>query len=217
MKIIIYTLIAALSIFFFKEIEWRLFNLGTSWTLSKTIPYILNIVLGVLLALTLYKSISLKKGLKITFSLLLLLLPFGISFALHPIYQGDFSKNGKVLNQKSYNENTIKNGLMVITIPNCPYCYEAIGRLKTLAKRNPNLKIEFVVCSSDSNSLTTYKEEIDGLFKIRLAKNRNELARVAGGSFPAFVQVKNSKQIYKWSNSQFGVRALDLIEEKTGK
>jgi hypothetical protein len=217
MKIILYTLTTALSIFFFKEIEWSLFNLGASWTLSKAIPYLLNIVLGALLAITLYKSISLKKILKITFSVLLLLLPFGISFALHPIYQGDFSKNGKVLNQNSYNENTIENGLMVITIPNCPYCYEAIGRLKTLAKRNSNLKIEFVVCSSDSNSLTTYQEEIDGLFDIRLAKDRNKLARVAERAFPAFVEIKNNKFTYKWSNSQFGVRALDLIEDKTGK
>ena len=217
MKIILYTIITTFSILFFKELELGLFNLGLSWTLSKATPYLLSILLGALLSITLYKSITLKKVFKVNLSILILLLPFVISFALHPIYQGDFSKNGKVLSQNSYNENTIDNGLMVITIPNCPYCYEAIGRLKTLALRNPELNIEYVVCSSDSNSTTTYKEEIDGLFKIRIAKDRNELARVADGSFPAFVHVKNGKQTYKWSNSQFGVRALDLIEELAGK
>ena len=217
MKIILYTIITTFSILFFKELELGLFNLGLSWTLSKATPYLLSILLGALLSITLYKSITLKKVFKVNLSILILLLPFVISFALHPIYQGDFSKNGKVLSQNSYNENTIDNGLMVITIPNCHYCYEAIGRLKTLALRNPELNIEYVVCSSDSNSTTTYKEEIDGLFKIRIAKDRNELARVAGGSFQAFVHVKNGKQTYKWSNSQFGVRALDLIEELAGK
>ena len=217
MKIILYTIITTFSILFFKELELGLFNIGLSWTLSKATPYLLSILLGALLSITLYKSITLKKVFKVNLSILILLLPFVISFALHPIYQGDFSKNGKVLSQNSYNENTIDNGLMVITIPNCHYCYEAIGRLKTLALRNPELNIEYVVCSSDSNSTTTYKEEIDGLFKIRIAKDRNELARVAGGSFQAFVHVKNGKQTYKWSNSQFGVRALDLIEELAGK
>jgi len=216
-KLIITIVPTILSIFFFKEIEQNLFNSGASWTISKALPYLITIILGVIIALNTFKILTIKKIYKISLTTTILILPFALSFALHPIYQGDFSKNGKALESNSYSENSFENGLMVITIPNCPYCYQAIDQVKKLALRNPGLKIEYVVCSSDTNTISMYKKEIGGLFKIRIAKDRNELARVADGSFPAFVHVKNGKQTYKWSNSQFGVRALDLIEELAGK
>lgn len=214
-KLIISIAVTIFSIFFFKEIELNLFKSGASWTTSKALPYLITITLGIILAINFYKVLAIKKTFKLILVTTILILPFAISFALHPIYQGDFSKNGKVLKSKSYSENSFENGLMVITIPNCPYCYQAIDQVKKLALRNPELKIEYVVCSSDTNTISTYKKEIGGLFNIRLAKDRNQLARVAGGSFPAFVQIKNNKFTYKWSNSQFGVRALDLIEKET--
>jgi hypothetical protein len=214
-KLITSIIITILPILFFKEIQSSLFNSGSSWTTSKALPYLITIILGIIIAINTFKILTIKKVYKFSLATTILILPFAISFALHPIYEGDFSKNGKVLESNSYSENSFKHGLMVITIPNCPYCYQAIDQVKKLALRNPDLKIEYVVCSSDTNTISTYKKEIGGLFNIRLAKDRNQLARVAGGSFPAFVQIKNNKFTYKWSNSQFGVRALDLIEKET--
>lgn len=216
-KLIISIVVTIFSILFFKDIELSLFNSGSSWTTSKALPYLTTIILGITIALNTYKILGVKKVYKLILVTILLILPFTISFALHPIYEGDFSKNGKVLESKSYSENSFEHGLMVITIPNCPYCYQAIDQVKKLALRNPDLKIEYVVCSSDTNTISAYKKEIEGLFNIRLAKDRNKLAKVADGGFPAFVQIKNNNFIYKWSNSQFGVRALDVIEEVARK
>jgi hypothetical protein len=212
MKIIISSLLTISTIFYFSSLEDFFQRIGISWTLSKSLPYLFLIALGLFIALLFTKK-AVTKNMKRILFLLILPLPFIIGFAFHPIYEGDFSKNGIQLTPLDYQENTIKDGLIVITIPNCPYCYESISKIKKLALRNPKLQIEYVVCSSDTNDILTYQAEIDGLFDIHLAKDKNKLAKIADLSFPAFVQVKNNKQIYKWSNSQFGVRAMDVIED----
>ena len=117
-KLIITIVPTILSIFFFKEIEQNLFNSGASWTISKALPYLITIILGVIIALNTFKILTIKKIYKISLTTTILILPFALSFALHPIYQGDFSKNGKALESNSYSENSFENGLMVITIPN---------------------------------------------------------------------------------------------------
>ena len=212
MKIITSSLLTITTIFYFSFIEDFFQRIGISWTLSKSLPYLFLVLFGTIIALLISKKVVTKNMKRILF-LLILPLPFIIGFALHPIYEGDFSKNGVELIASDYQENTIEEGLMVITIPNCPYCYESIAKIKKLALRNPKLKIEYIVCSSDSNDILTYQAEIEGLFNIHLAKNKKKLAKIADLSFPAFVQVKNNKQVYKWSNSQFGVRAMDVIED----
>jgi len=211
MKIITSSLLTIATIFYFSSIEDFLQQIGVSWTLSKSLPYLFLVLFGTIIALLISKKVVTKIMKRILF-LLIFPLPFIIGFAFYPIYEGDFSKNGVQLTPLDHQENTIKDGLMVITIPNCPYCYESIAKIKKLALRNPKLQIEYIVCSSDTNDILTYQAEIDGLFDIHIAKDKNKLVKIADLSFPAFVQVKNNRQIYKWSNSQFGVRAMDVIE-----
>ena len=204
-------ILTVLIIVFFTEIESIALNISHHWTLSKAFPYFLLIISGFILAFYSLNKLSKNKLVAYLVSFLSFSTPFIIGFALHPIYQGDFSKAGKKLSSHEYSEHHIKNGLYVITIPNCPYCYEAIGKLKEIKKLHPDLNIEMVVCTSDSSLLETYKIEADNSFKITTANEPKKLAKLADLKFPAFVHIQDGKVSYKWDNSQFGVRAIDLI------
>ena len=198
-------------IIFFSEIESTVLNISHHWTLSKALPYFLLIISGFILGFYILNKLSKNKLFAYLVSFLSFSMPFIIGFALHPIYQGDFSKAGKKLSSNEYTEHHIKNGLYVITIPNCPYCYEAIGKLKEIKKIHPDLNIEMVVCTSDSSLLETYEIEANKAFKITTANEPNKLAKLADLKFPAFVYIQDGKLSFKWDNSQFGVRAIDLI------
>jgi hypothetical protein len=97
----------------------------------------------------------------------------------------------------------------VITIPDCPYCLESIGRLKMIKKQQPEIDILFSVCTTDPGKLELYKEVIGGDFDIEVAPNPEESMKFAGGSFPAFFRVTQGNPVYHWSNNQFGAGAID--------
>ena len=206
-------ILSVLVLIFFSEIELTTLNISHQWTISKAFPYFLLIISGIYFGYYSLKKLSKNRLIAYLVSFLSFTTPFIIGFALHPIYQGDFSKAGKKLTSNEYSEHHIKNGLYVITIPNCPYCYEAIGKLKEIKILHPELNVEMVVCTSDSSLLETYKIEADNSFKITTASEPKKLAELADLKFPAFVHIQNGKVTYKWDNSQFGVRAIDLITD----
>lgn len=213
-KLILLTVFTVLFITFFKRIELISLNLGLSWTFSKILPYFILGLSGVLLFMQFIK-INFNKFLKLIIGSIILLLPFLIGFILNPIYEGDFSKQGASIKTNFSPKDFKNNGLMVVTIPDCPFCFGAIEKLKILKRRNPQLKIEFVVCSTNKQSIQNYIKEINGEFSIRLANNPENLAKTAGFKFPAFIKVQNKKPIYKWSNDEFGVRAIDDFESSS--
>lgn len=204
-------------ILFFKQIEQVIFDLGYSWTFSKTFPYVLLIIFGSLLAIY-FRKINFiqqitKKWIKICLTLTIFCLPFSIGFYLHPIYEGDFSLNGEKITKNFSPLDFQKDGITVIAIPGCKFCFESIEKLKKIKRRKPSLSINFIVCCKEKQLLNDYKKEINGAFPVLNSKNPMGLANTAKRFFPSFVRVKNSKPIYLWSNDQFGVRAIDLIEK----
>jgi len=211
-KIIISISATLIILLTFKSTESTCLRLGISWTISKLLPYIFTIIVGVYLFYLIRKITFKSSILKYSLASLTLILPFIIGFAMNPIYEGDFSKLGedKIINSSP--SDFKKNGLTVVTIPDCPFCFGAIEKLKTLKQRNPSLKIDFVVCSSKAEFLKTYKEEINGAFNVRTADNPDSLAKTSGFRFPAFFYVSELKPKNKWSNDQFGVRAMDDLE-----
>jgi len=162
------------------------------------------------------KKVLIKnKLLKILTQLIVIVLPFLVGFAVNPIFQGDFSKQG-VTNFEKANSNDVKNtNLVVLTIPGCPFCHESTIYSNLMQKRNPNLKIRYIVCAKDSNQIEPYRNKLDKKIEVVLAENPNMSAKSAGGSFPAFLLIQNNKAVLKWSNDQFGVRAKDLVESET--
>ena len=214
MKIIfaIVLILCGLTVYKFADLEISMLNNGFSWTMSKILPYLALAAGGIILAYSFAKSFKIKsKAIKFVTVLILFAAPFAIGFALNPIYEGDFSSEGKKVESTSLKTDE-KSGLMVITIPDCPYCLGSIGKLKLIKKRNPDMKILFSVCTTSAQKMSLYKEAITGDFDIELAENEQESVKLAEGSFPAFVQLKKGIPVYKWSNDQFGAGATDKLE-----
>lgn len=213
MKIIfsILLIVCATTVFTFNPLESTLLESGFSWTMSKMLPYLILGFGGILLAYSFAKGFKVKpKIVKIIVVLVLLASPFGAGFALHPIYQGDFSSEGtEVADQKVKTDP--KYDLLVVTIPGCPFCLESIAHLKIIKKHSPDLKILFSVCSADKKDLDLYRGLIAGDFDIALAVDPEASMKLAERSFPTFVQLKKGIPVYKWSNDQFGVGAIDKL------
>ncbi|MCH2231489.1 MAG: DsbA family protein [Crocinitomicaceae bacterium] len=197
------------------SIELFLLDLGLSWTMSKMLPYIFMVLIGLIIVLLFKKRLK-KLGLilRLLIKFIILLIPFVVYFAIAPIYQGDFSNNSIEIEKiKDYSELKGKK-LVVLTIPGCPYCYEALGRMKKLKERVPNIEIEYLVCHPDEETTTWYKDEAGKDVEVKLALNPDAMAQLAVGSFPTFVLVEEDQKLRTWSNDNFGVSAMDELELK---
>ena len=213
-KLVFYVIVVVLTLLQFKGLEDYLNNTAVSWSFAKIAPYLTLLIGGILIAFWFKKNVILNsKVLKNILFVLILVTPFAIGFAFNNIYEGDFAKNGRVLQKEIKYEDFFNADLVVITIPDCPYCHGSIPSLKLLQKRNPNLRIRMIVCSSDPKQLKPYKKEIGNSFDLQLATNPDSLATVANFAFPSFVMVKNNIPYEVWSNDQFGVRAKDVVEK----
>ena len=157
-----------------------------SWTLTKIFPYLLCLVGGVFFSIFLYKK---SKGKIRLIFLVSWVIPVAIYFAIHPIYQGDFSNSFRTISIKTQNLNIVSDELVVIK----------------------SLKIRFIVCSSDKHTLLPYQREINNSFELQLANNPTKIAEIAQGKFPSFLFKKQNK-IQIWSNDSFGCLAKDEIE-----
>lgn len=194
-------------------IENSFLESGFSFTAAKLLPYIITILIGLILAFLLRKKLNFRNRLvRIIVKLVVIVLPFGIYFVLNPIYQGDFSNNSEVVKRSDENQEIVGDKLVVLTIPGCPYCRQAMDRMLMLKERNPSLEIEFIVCHTDPASIDFYKEISEGKIAVRLATNPEAMANLANHRFPAFVLSEKVGSLKKWSNDSFGVRALDEVE-----
>ncbi len=214
MKIIFFLIliISAVTAYNFKSLELSLLDGGFSWTMSKLLPYIILVIEGALLAYSFAKGFKIKaKIVKVLIVIILLAAPFTAGFVLHPIFDGDFSSEGSEVKASTVKVDE-KYNLLIVTIPDCPYCLESIFRLKQIKKRNPSVKMLFSVCTEDKQKLSLYKELIAGDFDIALAKDIEASVKLAEGHFPTFVKLKKGLPTYKWSNDQFGAGAMDEFE-----
>ena len=185
-------------------------DLGFSWTWSKLFPYLFFPFLGFVIWLLFRKRVG-NRGVRYALLVLSITLPFGIYFAVSPIYEGDFSNDSV---QVELLPELQSNGpkLTVIAIPGCPFCMESIQRMKDFKKRNPELEIEYRVCSRDPDALVLYKDVADGAFPIVLAENTEQMVSIAGESFPSFV-LTDGHTAKRWSNRTFGLAAMDEVED----
>ena len=198
---------------FMNTVENLFLNFGLSWTISKLLPYVLAIVLGIVMVYVFRMKIKRRTPIiRWSCRIVLLILPFIVYFIYAPIYEGDFS-NGSLTIEKDakYNELTGEK-LVIIALPNCPYCLEAMERLKKLKQRLPNAELEFVLCNADSSNFEWYKENSGPDINIRLATDSKAMSQLAGGLFPTFVFVSGS-HLKLWSNNAFGVLAIDELED----
>jgi len=176
-----------------------LLNSGFKWTSTEWTYYFLLIVFGIALGIMTARLVSHSAGWKrIAASVAVAIFPFAIGFIQHPIYEDmlwNLSQDmTKVEATVDYND----TDLVLIAIADCPYCRRAIKEMKALHKRDPQLRMRMVVCTSDSTWLEPYKEEAAGAFEVVLADNMDVMATHAGGHFPAYVLVRDGKPVCLW-------------------
>jgi hypothetical protein len=184
-------------------------DFGLSWTMAKALPYSIALLVGIILYLILFRKKN--KRLKLLFGLPVSLLFFAAYFIFHPIYEGDFSnrsympKSGNLVELK-------KDEFVVVAIPGCMYCLESIEKVNKLKERNPDLKIRFVVLSSDDKDLKYYREIAVPTISVVKAKETKRFLEISKGGFPTFLSVRSGKVLKAWSNDSFGVLAMDEVE-----
>lgn len=188
--------------------------MGFSWTLSKALPYVLVIILSFVLIYIFRKKFKKRALVKWAFRLALLIIPFVAYFMYSPIYQGDFSNNSSSIERiPAYTELTGQK-LVVISMPQCKYCYGSIDKVLKLIERVPGAEIEYVVCAENEDEayLDWYQEKGGDAITVRFADSARALTVLADGRFPTFILVDGDKPLKKWSNDGFGVVAMDNVE-----
>ena len=189
--------------------ETLLNNLGLSFTLSKFIPYLLTILIGIVCAKLLSKHISASKIIRNIFITLITILPFGIYFAINPIFQGDFSNEGVLIKKKL--ELPKNNDLLIIALADCPYCIQSQETIKLIHQKNTKIKAEYLIVNGTKQDSIRYARMLLGFASCRTVKNSVPLIQTIQGSFPSFILVQNGKLNKVWSNNTFGVRAWDEV------
>lgn len=191
---------------------------GWSWTFSALSHWIGILVLstvGVILLPFQMKKIY-ATLLKITVVLALL----GGYFFVRPIYQGDYKKADRELNDATNSVLTEVlaakpgfEGVICIASPGCPFCKIATRyRLKEI-KRRTNLGVGVFLAAKDSSAITAYSEETESPeLDYFLVENTDGMNQMSEGRYPTFLYIKNKKIVHKWSNDNLGYPALDWIE-----
>lgn len=186
--------------------EEFLLNSGFSWIWSKIIPYLVFVVLGIVLYLV-AKGLTKRKLFK-RLLLLVIPVPFLLYFAVHPIYEGDFVNNADEVELKS---NEFSEGLNVLAIAGCPFCYDSIDDLLKIKRRTKSSVIHFIVYTDDSLNTEWYREKAGDEIKVIALPKSDSTISYAKGTFPAFL-VKKGDKAYVWTNDNFGVGARDQVE-----
>jgi hypothetical protein len=182
---------------------------GLSFTVSKFLPYLLTILIGIICAKLLSKHLSASKIIRNIFTALITILPFGIYFAIHPIYQGDFSNEGVLIKKKLVLPKD--KDLLIVALADCPYCIQSQETIKIIHQKNKKIKAEYLIVNGTKQDSIRYARRLLGFASCRTIKNSVPLLQTIQGSFPSFILVRKGKLNKVWSNNTFGVRAWDEV------
>ena len=187
-----------------------------SWVAAKLGPYVYFLVLGLLFGLLVVWKLKFKGHVRILFLISIPIVSLSLYFSFYPIYQGDFSNERKCLNRDSSMSEFKENRLVVLSLPGCPYCLESMERMRILKQRHPSVTIEYKVCHGDSSGLRWFQNKGKNDFEYSLATNVDMTSKLAQGLYPTYVLSRKSYLIV-WSVEQFGMSAIDEVEETLSK
>jgi len=186
-----------------------LLNLGFSWTLSKYLPYVICLLLGLLL-FRIWVKVVFRWWLKILVLTVVCSLPFGLYFFFYPIYQPDIYNTAyipKILPEKLPSKTT----LAVVVLPGCPYCAQTTSEMNRLALQNKKLQIVYYFISDDPESVRIFRKNLDRRIGIQSGIDATRWMLAAEGVFPSYLLFDNKQLKRAWHNTSFGVRALDEL------
>ena len=182
---------------------------GLSFTASKFSPYFLAVFLGFFFSKLLYRHISASKIIRNIFITLITILPFGIYFAINPIFQGDFSNEGVLIKKKL--ELPKNNDLLIIALADCPYCIQSQETVKLIHQKNTKIKAEYLIVNGTKQDSIRYARMLLGFASCRTVKNSVPLIQTIQGRFPSYILVQNGIFKKVWNNNTFSARAWDEV------
>lgn len=189
-------------------------DIGLSWTFSKIAPYLVQFIAVVMLSASLAQLFGTNYGKKKLILISSILAFSGIAFALNPIYEGDFNNTYEEL-FAVHMEDEFREGLTMVALPGCPYCFERIETLNRLNQYNGEVPISIIMLDGDSLSMAEYSGLLDDNIAVIPAQNSKQVSQLVRGSFPAFIYTsKESKTLYFWDQIGFGSGALDWLSER---
>lgn len=205
-------LVHVASIVFFNTLQSLFFSWDLSWTFSKLLPYLLVGLSGVFFSFLFHRYFHFKNWILHIFQLIVCAtIGFGIAFWINPIYEGDFNASGKKVHAGKTIDG-ITDDFVMVALPDCPFCHEAVQNLNKLQKRNPRLKIGIVVLTAFESKLKSFKAEANTKINVNLAKDLDKLSVICGPSYPVFIQFQAGKIVEIWSNNELGAPAFDKLE-----
>ncbi len=193
-----------------------------SWVAAKLGPYVYFLVLGLLFSLLVVWKLKFKGHVRILFLISLPLVMFSLYFSFYPIFQGDFSNEKKVFKRNESMIELKENRLIILSLPGCPYCLESMERMRIVKQRHPEITIEYKVCHGDSSAIrwfqNLYGERYKGKndFDYSLASDVKMTSKLAAGLYPTYI-LTNKSSLKVWSVEQFGMSAIDEVEEVLSK
>lgn len=182
---------------------------GLSFTISKFLPYFLTVFLGIVFSKLLYRHISASKIIRILFITLITILPFGIYFAIYPIFEGDINSEGVIIRK---NLDLPKNkDLLIIALADCPFCIQSQKTIKIIHQKNKRIKAEYIIVNGTKQDSIRYARMLHGFASCRTVKNSVPLTQTIQGKFPSFILVQKGRLKKVWNNNNFSVRAWDEV------
>jgi len=183
--------------------------LGFSFTVSKFLPYLLTILIGIVSSILIHKQISASKFIRIIVIILITALPFGIYFSIYPIFEGDLTSEGVIIRK---NLDLPKNrDLLIIALADCPFCIQSQKTIKIIHQKNKKIKAEYLIVNGTKQDSIRYARMLNGFASCRTIKNSIPLLQSIQGRFPSFILVRKGKLNKVWSNNTFSVRAWDEV------
>jgi len=183
-----------------------------SWVTSKLGPYGYFLVLGLLFSLLVIWKFKFKGHVRILFLISLPLVTLSLYFSFYPIFQGDFSNEKVVFPRNASMIELKENRLIVLSLPGCPYCLESMERMRIVKQRHPEITIEYKVCHGDSSAIRWFQNKGKNDFEYSLASDVKMTSKLAAGLYPTYV-LTNTSSLTVWSVEQFGMTAIDEVEE----
>jgi hypothetical protein len=183
-----------------------------SWVTARLGPYACFLVLGLLISFLVVWKFKFKGHVRILFLISIPIVTLSLYFSFYPIFQGDFNNEKVVFLRNESMVELKENRLYVLSLPGCPYCLESMERMRIVKQRHPEITIEYKVCHGDSSAIRWFQNKGKNDFDYSLASDVKMTSRLAAGLYPTYV-LTNKSNLTVWSVEQFGMLAIDKVEE----
>lgn len=219
---ILFLVFVALIILKSKEVTvYALDSFGIGWMTSYMFPRLLVVLMSIFVLMLLLPVLVIPRIGKVVVGFFILAACIGGYLAVNLPYITDWNKRGEDISmvdegkavEEFLRNNASYHGLVCLALPNCPYCVASIPKLEKLKNRSTDLQAMVLVVAKDSTGVERFRSHVgDTDIPIELAPDANAFAKLARGSFPTFVYIKDGKLVQLWANDQLGYPALDWIE-----